>query len=429
MLLKKSKIFSALAKSAYDIKTNADNALSYSETKLLLSELSSMPFGNCKLLNQFNTLLSLADMALMPMLSSTCTPFKIRNDLPGVIVSFFKIFVVGDDYFRADTVAIGAGDGVFTVDSTYVRAPIWTTASNLGVKRANNYLTFKLDTYKALELGPIIYSLDTVNPIIDGYAYTTLATENKITKNLLRIKNTTGTPVVGNKLCLKDYVTDADATTYNVINVTNVSSTEFILTLSPPLAIGVANNKFIQLGTASTLPLGMQFDQGTAEVFGVVPYQPAITKSYTFTVTATRLSDRGEIANSKRTFSVQVLGEIDSVMTWNTPSNLGSIGANLVSTLAVSASSTVSNSAILYVLESGTLPPGLTLSLDGEIVGKVNQFGGEDAPGILTLDGGGLLLDDGTTTLDKDYAFTIQARDILSYSAISREFTLKWRRS
>ena len=383
----------------------------------------------------------------------------------------FKIFVVGDDYFRADTVAIGAGNGAFTADSTYVRAPIWTTASNLGVKRANNYLTFRLDIYEALELGPIVYSLDTVNPIIDGYAYTTLATENKITKNLLRIKNTTGTPVVGNKLCLKDYVTDADTTTYNVTNVTSVSSTEFILTLSPPLAIGVANNKFIQLGTASTLPLGMQFDQGTAEVFGVVPYQPAITKSYVFTVTATRLSDRGEIANSKRTFSVQILGEVDSVMTWNTPSDLGSIGANLVSTLAVSASSTVSNSAILYVLESGTLPPGLTLILDGEIVGKVKQFGSGtrfcgtwvsnnnyllndiveyngvyykpitsgssisfnianwsayafNDPGILTLDGGDLLLDGGTTTLDKDYTFTIQARDILSYSAISREFTL-----
>lgn len=336
----------------------------------------------------------------------------------------FRIFVVGDDYFRADTVAISAGDGVFTADSTYVRAPIWTTASNLGVKRANNYLTFKLDIYEALELGPIVYSLDTVNPIIDGYAYTTLATENKITKNLLRIKNTTGTPVVGNKLCLKDYVTDADTTTYTVTNVTSVSSTEFVLTLSPALAIGVNNNKFIQLGTASTLPLGMQFDPSTAEVFGVVPYQPAITKSYAFTVTATRLSDRGEIANSKRTFSVQILGEVDSVMTWNTPSDLGSIGANLVSTLAISASSTVSNSAILYVLESGTLPPGLTLSLDGEIVGKVTQFGGVDNPGILTLDGGDLLLDAGTTTLDKDYSFTVQARDILSYSAISREFTL-----
>lgn len=371
------------------------------------------------------TIYDYAETALTPKKLNRYYEFKVTvTDGDTSSTRQFKIFVVGDDYFRADTVAIGAGDGVFTVDSTYVRAPIWVTASNLGVKRANNYLTFKLDIYEALELGPIVYALDTVNPIIDGYAYTTLTTENKITRTLLRIKNTTGTPVAGNKICLKDYVTDAGDTTYTVTNVTSVSSTEFILTLNTPLTVEVANNKFIQLGTASVLPLGMQFDQGTAEVFGVVPYQPAITKSYSFTVTATRLSDRGEIANSKRTFNVQVLGEVDSVMTWNTPSDLGSIGANLISTLAISASSTVSNSAILYVLESGALPPGLTLNLDGEIVGKVVQFGSTGNPGILTLDGGDLLLDGGTTTLDKNYTFTVQARDILSYSAISREFTL-----
>lgn len=371
------------------------------------------------------TIYDYAETALTPKKLNRYYEFKVTvTDGDTSATRQFKIFVVGDDYFRADTVAIGAGDGVFTVDSTYVRAPIWVTPSNLGVKRANNYLTFKLDIYEALELGPIVYALDSVNPIIDGYAYTTLTTENKITKTLLRIKNTTGTPVAGNKICLKDYVTDAGDTTYTVTNVTSVSSTEFILTLNTPLTVEVANNKFIQLGTASVLPLGMQFDSGTAEVFGVVPYQPAITKSYSFTVTATRLSDRGEIANSKRTFNVQVLGEVDSVMTWNTPRDLGSIGANLISTLAISASSTVSNSAILYVLESGALPPGLTLNLDGEIVGKVVQFGGEDNPGILTLDGGDLILDGGTTSLDKNYTFTVQARDILSYSAISREFTL-----
>lgn len=371
------------------------------------------------------TIYDYAETALTPKKLNRYYEFKVTvTDGDTSATRQFKIFVVGDDYFRADTVAIGAGDGVFTVDSTYVRAPIWVTPSNIGVKRANNYLTFKLDIYEALELGPIVYALDSVNPIIDGYAYTTLTTENKITKTLLRIKNTTGTPVAGNKICLKDYVTDAGDTTYTVTNVTSVSSTEFILTLNTPLTVEVANNKFIQLGTASVLPLGMQFDSGTAEVFGVVPYQPAITKSYSFTVTATRLSDRGEIANSKRTFNVQVLGEVDSVMTWNTPSDLGSIGANLISTLAISASSTVSNSAILYVLESGALPPGLTLNLDGEIVGKVVQFGGEDNPGILTLDSGDLILDGGTTTLDKNYTFTVQARDILSYSAISREFTL-----
>ena len=336
----------------------------------------------------------------------------------------FKIFVVGDDYFRTDTVAISSGNGMFTVDGTYVRAPIWVTPSNLGVKRANNYVTFKLDIYEALELGPIVYTLDTVNPIIDGYAFTSLTTENKVGRNLLRIKNTVGTPVIGNKLCLKDYVTDASDTTYNIVNVTTVSSTEYVLTVFPVLEVEVGNNKFLQIGTASTIPLGMQFDQGTGEVFGIVPYQPAITKSYSFTVTATRLSDRGEIANSKRTFSVQILGEIDSVMSWISPASLGSIGANYISNLSVSAVSTVTDSAILYVLEAGSLPPGLTLALDGEIVGKVTQFGTVDNPGIITFDGGNLLLDNDTTTVDKSYTFTIQARDILSYSAISRTFTL-----
>ena len=336
----------------------------------------------------------------------------------------FKVFVVGDDYFRADTVAIGSGNGVFTVDTTYVRAPIWVTPSNLGVKRANNYLTFKLDTYEALELGPIVYTLDTVNPITDGYAYTSLTTENKIGRNLVRIKNTVGTPVVGNKLCLKDYVTNASDTTYNITNVQTISSTEYILTVFPVLEVEIGNNKFLQVGTVSAIPPGMQFDQSTGEVFGVVPYQPAITKSYTFTVTATRLSDRGEVANAKRTFNVQILGEIDSVMTWISPSNLGRIGANFISSLSVSAVSTVTDSAILYVLESGSLPPGLTLDLDGEIVGKVTQFGTVNNPGILTLDGGGLTFDNSTTTIDKSYTFTIQARDILSYSAISRTFTL-----
>jgi len=336
----------------------------------------------------------------------------------------FKIFVVGDDYFRADTVAISAGEGVFTVDGTYVRAPIWVTPRNLGIRRANNYQTFKLDTYEALEVGPIVYSLDTVNPDISCKSFSTSINENKIGRNLLRIREASAKPQTNNKIYLKDYITGADGTTYNVVNVQTISNTEYVLTLFPALTVEVSNNKLIRFGTASTLPLGMRIDQGTAEVFGVVPYQPAITKSYNFTVTATRFSDREETASSKRTFTVQILGEVDSTMSWNTPPNLGSIGANYISNLAISASSTITNSVILYVVESGTLPPGLTLDLDGEIVGKVNQFGGISNPGILTLDGGDLTLDNNTTTVDKSYTFTIQARDILSYSAISRTFTL-----
>ncbi len=336
----------------------------------------------------------------------------------------FKVFVVGDDYFRSDTVAISAGNGVFTVDGTYVRAPIWVTPKNLGIKRANNYLTLKLDTYEALELGPISYKLDSVNPLMSAYAYTSSSNENKIGKNLLRIKNASTAPTTGQYFCLEDYITGAGSTVYKIVNVSSVSSTEFVLTTLPALAVEVGNNKFLEFGDLSTLPPGLQIDPGTAEVFGVVPYQPAITKNYSFTVTATRFSDKEETASSKRTFAITLIGEIDSVMSWVSPEDLGSIGANYVSTLFVKATSTITDSVILYTLTSGSLPPGLTLDLDGEIVGKVNQFGSQSNPGLITFDNGTLLLDNVTTTVDKEYTFTIQARDILGYSAISRTFTL-----
>jgi len=42
-------------------------------------------------------------------------------------------------------------------------------------------------------------------------------------------------------------------------------------------------------GTICQLPHGMQFDTTTAEIFGIIPYQPAVTKTFNFTVTATRI--------------------------------------------------------------------------------------------------------------------------------------------
>lgn len=337
----------------------------------------------------------------------------------------FKIYVVGDDYFRADNVAVSAGNGTFTTDGTYVRAPIWVTPNNLGIKRANNYLTFKLDTYESINLGQITYRLDPVNPIISAKTFTTSPNENKIGKNLLRIKSSTGIPQINNKFWLRDYVTGASTTVYNIVNVQPVSSTEYVLTILPTLEVKLDNNKLVEFGTSSVLPPGMQFDLGTGEVFGVVPYQPAITLDYSFTITATRYGDRGETANSKRTFSVTTIGEIDSIMSWNSLENLGSIGANYVSNLFVSASSTVKDSVLLYVKTSGELPPGLTLNLDGEITGKVKQFSTGTNDGLTTIDQGDFVLDNSTTTIDREFIFTIQARDILSYSAISRTFTLR----
>jgi len=257
----------------------------------------------------------------------------------------FKIYVVGDDFLRADNTLVSSGNGVFTVDGTYLRAPIWITPSNLGFYRANNYTTVKLDTYVANVLGPVVYSLDAVNPD----------------------------------------------------------------------------------GSPSILPPNMQFDLATSEIFGIVPYQPAISKIYRFTVTASRFGFDGEIASSKRTFVMSTLGEVDSVMTWISPANLGSIDANYVSTLKVSATSTVEDSVVLYTIESGQLPPGLTLQLNGEITGKVNQYASLGVEGLTTFSDGvftNQTFDGGTTRVDREFKVVIRAKDQFEYSNIDREFKI-----
>lgn len=292
----------------------------------------------------------------------------------------FRIFVVSDDYFRADNTTWLHDNGLFTADVTYLRAPVWLTPSNLGTFRANNYVTLILDVY---DTGPIAYTLDTPN----------------------------------------------------------------------------------------SLPPGMNFDSVTAEVYGRIPYQPAITKTYSFTITATRYGDDGEVANSSRTFTMQVVGEVDSVISWATDSDLGSINANFISTLKVEATSTINNAVMLYSVTSGRLPPGLTLDLDGEIVGKVNQYGDGTVyksfwkagrqyslndvvkynnifykatipnsslsfninqwvlhtfsdSGLILLDGESFTLDQDATSIDRVYTFTVVAKDQFNYSATSKTFSI-----
>jgi len=76
----------------------------------------------------------------------------------------FRIYVVGDDFLRADNTITQIGAGTFTADSTYLRAPVWLSASNLGLRRANNYVTILLDTFDPNpDIGPVKYQLAGLN--------------------------------------------------------------------------------------------------------------------------------------------------------------------------------------------------------------------------------------------------------------------------
>jgi len=353
------------------------------------------------------------------------------TDGDSIIKRTFKIYVVGDDYFRADNTRI-LDEGLFTADVTYLRSPIWLTASNLGTYRANNYVTLTLDTY---DTENIIYNYEQVNADITAVTLRLTANDNVQFRNTVTIINPTGTPVYGQYLTFANEIFFDNVDTskvYQINLVTSLGNGQYRLQLTENLTVSIPDGIEFFIGSLSTIPPGLAFDIPTAELYGVVPYQPAITKAYSFTVTAKRLSDSAETVKSARKFTINIIGEIDSVITWNTNPKLGSINANYISTLQVNASSTIPDAIVLYYVKSGKLPPGLTLDLSGEIVGKVNQFGSQGLPGLTRFFNQAspsspkifTTFDKGITTIDRIYTFTIEARDQFGLSSITREFTV-----
>jgi hypothetical protein len=84
----------------------------------------------------------------------------------------------------------------------------------------------------------------------------------------------------------------------------------------------------------------------------------------------------------------------------------------------------VPNAVLRYVVTAGALPNGLTLALDGEILGKVRQFPIGGLLGLTTFDDRDFTLDANSTSIDRQFLFTVEARDQFGYSATTRTFTL-----
>jgi len=257
----------------------------------------------------------------------------------------FQIYLVGDDFLRADNTIMRVSNGVFTADNSYVRTPVWLTPADLGYKRANNYMTIFLD----------VIDLNTLVGII----------------------------------------------TYEV-------------------------QKYNPDGTDSVLPPGLKLDYYSGELAGRVPYQTAVTKEYKFTIRALRrVPNDPEKTHKDKTFTIKLLGEIDSFIQWITPPELGTISPNFNSNLRVDAVTTMPNTPVRYNIVAGSLPPGLSLSIEGDIIGRIKSFGVANKFGITVFDSNRTTYDKHITTIDREYRFTVRARDRAGYSAVDREFILK----
>jgi hypothetical protein len=320
----------------------------------------------------------------------------------------FQIYVVTDEFLKADNTIVQVDTNVFRADNTSNRVPLWITESNLGKRRANNYITIYLDVYDPPSLsGLITYQLLPENPD----------------------------------------------------------------------------------GSPSILPSGMALDTFTGEIAGRVPYQPAVSKIFQFTIRALSLPPdlsngnypyRGEwrtgivyqindtieylgliyisrqihrnqiplnndnfwllaTSNSDKTFSIDIIGEIESSISWISDRDLGEIKTNQPSRLFVEASSQLYGGRVTYELVGGVLPPGLSLLSTGSIEGKVRQFADSDNLGLTRFfdrDSSGedsstfsrsftTTFDGNTTSFDREFKFNIKAKDGANFAESIKEFVVK----
>lgn len=323
----------------------------------------------------------------------------------------FRIYVVDEQFLRADNAIVRSSDNVFRADNNHLRNPLWITPADLGKRRANNYTTIYLDVYNPITLDQnIVFFLDPTNPN----------------------------------------------------------------------------------GTVSQLPLGLRLDSIQGELVGKIPYQPKISVRYNFTIRAVSftsttfatqytsvgswdpdtiyqigdvvkwidpaiysdssiLSGIGEslyvclepnlnripsniqfwnegATSTLRTFNIDIIGDIESGISWMTTAFLGNIKPNVISDFFVQAESLTYSGSVNYVLAAGTLPPGLELLNNGLIIGRVNQIGLPNDPGITRFfdgDNYNIKFDNTKTTYDKIFRFTVKARDPANLSEFEKTFFIR----
>lgn len=160
---------------------------------------------------------------------------------------------------------------------------------------------------------------------------------------------------------------------------------------------------------SGALPTGLSIDLTTGEISGQLPTQAAVEVDYSFTVRATRVPIAGITVFSDREFTMTVIGQIDVGIAFTTAADLGTINVGIPCLLAISAEAAEANRVLTYTVTNGSLPPGLTLSPQGNIIGQV------DLTELRILDG---------SSTSFEYTFTVNVSDQYQSAASNKEFTI-----
>ena len=182
------------------------------------------------------------------------------------------------------------------------------------------------------------------------------------------------------------------------------------------------------------LPPGLQLDPETGWLYGYIPNLGITELEYNFFVRVAKTFEPEVISNAYQ-FQINIVGPVDTDVTWLTDSDLGTIDNGSTSTLAIRAINTAGRE-LLYRLKPGSypvtntavynkLPQGLSLLPSGNIAGRVsfNTF---------ALDGGTTTFDNelnpdltrDPTTFDLTCTFTVEAYSTDGLISVFKTFTV-----
>lgn len=317
----------------------------------------------------------------------------------------FKIYVVTEEFLKADNNILEVDTNLFQADASSDRIPFWITDSYLGRYRANNYLTVFIDVYDPPSL-PGTISLLQLDKNPDG--------SDSVIPPGMTFDTVTGE--IAGRVPYQSAVTQKYKFTLLAIN-------------SPP---GLSSS-YSFVGDWNNLTI---YNANEA-----VRFDNKIWIAQTINQNST--PEEGDIwttgtTSVSKTFEIDIIGEIESAIQWITDTDLGTIKPNQPSTIDVTATSIVYGGNVFYEVTSGQLPPGLQFLSNGLVQGKVQQFADSDLNGILrfyyrdssTVDSSAsfdynVIFDSGQTTFDKEYIFTVKASDYAGFAESSKQFKIK----
>jgi hypothetical protein len=313
--------------------------------------------------------------------------------------------------------------------------PIWldpyggrlSKTANLGTVRANRPLVIELNEYDPYPYsGPLVWNWErTVNPEIRLITDSKNSTKNLQGSTSIYFNNTVIFPIVGMAVQLNLYVDGFNSTTYQITGVVKTGDTEGFINIDKPLFGTIPNNLMIFVGSLSVHPPGISLDTSSGVLYGQIPYQPSYSIDYKFTVDLNKTDTASSSSSvTPQIFLLRIKGDIDSYIQFVSTGSLGTLMPGQISELSVIAKNVNSEYSVQYSLIGGDLPSGLTLLPDGNIQGKINYNSQTIFDFSSTNSLSSLMMDGGTTTVDKNWKFTVRASDVYRSNLIDQEFSI-----